>query len=390
MKFNHILILAILLIVAAFINGCAQQTPTENTQTPTEDTQSYPLEVDEYKVKVLPVFFVPSDMSDPTKEQKQNLLRHLTITQEKYKELLSDRDTFQISTPPLVYNSPNNLQYLRKSTDMGGAKIATELLDHLNVTRDNLPYVMFVVVMNTQDRFPAGGGRPINGGHNSGGGIVVMSSFELDNLVSKEICSFQSTLQHELGHGFGLVHVDSYGYDMKTSDSIMSYNPNHHWNNFEPPASQGILIPEDIKALAENKLVFPNLYFDPEKDVPKGYDLKQIASFPLMDLSTEWHGYQLFFDGVRVGHEPDWTSRQGIENLLWNKATYPEKKVEGTYGSKNILIEGDGYELYYNGERVGHEPGWDYEQALNNLEGNAQNYPHTEVVGVYDGKLMPE
>lgn len=354
-----------------------------------KNIQNYPQGVGEYKVKVLPVFFVPFDMSGPTEEQKQQFLRHLTITQGRYKEMLDNRDTFQVS-PLVVYNSPNKLSDFRRSSDQGAAKITVELLKDLNYTKDNLPYVLLVVVINNQDRFPAGGGRSINGGHNNGGGIVLLSSFELDNKVNKEDASFQSTLQHELGHGFGLVHIDMYGYDMKTNNSIMSYNPTHHWNNFEPPTKQGVLIPEDIKALAENKLVFPHLYFDVSKDVPPGYNLKQIASLEPMALNTEWQGYQLLFDGVRVGHEPDWTSRQAIENLLVNKKKYPDKKVEGTYGSNNILIESVGYELYHNGERVGHEPNWILKQAVGNLRWNVQQYPNIEVVGVYNGQLMSE
>lgn len=170
----------------------------------------------------------------------------------------------------------------------------------------------------------------------------------------------------------------------------MSYNPKNNWDGFEPPASPCILIPEDIKALAENKLVFPHLYFDPEKDVTQGYGLKQIVALIPMNLNTEWLGYQLFFDGVRVGHEPDWTSRQAIANLLGNRKRYPDKKIEGTYGNKNILVEGVGYELYYNGERVGHDQAWTDQQALSNLRWNTQKYPYTEVVGVYNGQLMSE
>ncbi len=94
--------------------------------------------------------------------------------------------------------------------------------------------------MNPNDGWPAGGGRPFNGGFNTGGGIVIMSSNGLDRAPN-----FQSTLQHELGHAFGLPHVDVYGYDMQTNMSMMSYNPSHHTNGFEPSATPGRFIPED-------------------------------------------------------------------------------------------------------------------------------------------------
>jgi hypothetical protein len=121
-------------------------------------------------------------------------------------------------------------------------------------------------MMNPKDDFPNGGGRPLNGGYNTGGGIVVLSSSALDRSPN-----LQSTLQHEIGHAFGLPHVDVYGYDMKSSDSIMSYNPRHHTNGFLSSPTPGKLIPEDLRGLAFNQRAFPKLRFDPEKDVPQGY-----------------------------------------------------------------------------------------------------------------------
>ena len=120
--------------------------------------------------------------------------------------------------------------------------------------------------MNPDVNYPAGGGTPINGGVNTGGGIVIVSSYGLEKSPA-----FQATLQHELGHSFGLCHVKVLGYDMKTNDSIMSYNPKHHWDYFKPPKTQGILIPENLKKLAANKLVLPNLTFNPHEDVPASY-----------------------------------------------------------------------------------------------------------------------
>gem|GEM_PF-3057879 len=47
-------------------------------------------------------------------------------------------------------------------------------------------------------------------------------------------------------------------------------------------------------------------------------------------------GYELFWDGVRVGYEANWTREQGIQNLNSNKAAYPEKKVEGYYDGEPL------------------------------------------------------
>ena len=121
---------------------------------------------------------------------------------------------------------------------------AIELMQELKTNRHTCPYVFCTVVMNPKSRFPVGGGRPINGGINTGGGILVISSYALDRIPN-----FQSTLQHELGHAFGLPHVDVYRYNMKTNPSIMSYNPIHKTNGFRPARRPGKLIPEDIRAL---------------------------------------------------------------------------------------------------------------------------------------------
>lgn len=98
-----------------------------------------------------------------------------------------------------------------------------------------------------------------------------MSSHFLD-----QVSYFQSTLQHELGHSFGLRHMDEYGYDQKTSLSIMSYNPAHGTNGFQPSATPGILVPEDLRGLALNRRCFPKLRFDPKSDVPDGYKFHRV------------------------------------------------------------------------------------------------------------------
>jgi len=375
-------VMAILLVLsAAVLCGCVGQSPTT-----VHETTSYSGKITQ--VKILPVFFVPADGKEPRDAEIQLLNKHLLIAQSRYKAMIKDRDIFGIiSDPPVIYKSPNNLWFFRKSADRGGTKYTLELLQHLNVSRYDCPYILLIVVMNPTDNFPYGGGRTINGGIGNGGGIVIMSSY----LLNQPDGGFQSTLQHELGHSFGLLHADAYGYDMNTSKSIMSYNPNNNWRGFEPPASEGILIPEDLYALAKNKLVFPNFYFDPVKDVPAGYQLNKLIdseSQSPMDFTTDHFGYELFFDGKPVGHEPDWSFRQAMENLLVNIKRYPEKKVEGRYEGGKILISGTGYELYFFGERVGHEPYWGKEQALKNLQWNIKNHLEQEVVGIYNMDIL--
>ncbi len=221
------------------------------------------------EIRVLPVFFVPKGEDAPTADQSAKLVQHLEAARKRYRELLSDRDTFAIADgKPRVYRSKNALAFLRTQLEGGAPQVVSELLADLKVNRYNCPYILLTVVMNGRDDFPTGGGRPLNGGFNTGGSIIVLSSFSLDRIPN-----FQSTLQHELGHGFGLPHVDAYGLDMKSNDSIMSYNPKHHTSGLTASKTPGKLNPEDLWGLSLNRRAFPKLAFDSNADVPKGYSL---------------------------------------------------------------------------------------------------------------------
>lgn len=249
------------------------------------------------EVKVLPVFFVPKGEAEPTKGQTQRLLRHLEWARTRYRKLLRNQATFAVAQQqPLVYSSGRPLAFYREQPEGAAPQIVSELLTKLKSNRYNCPYIQLVVVMNPKDEFPVGGGRPLNGGFNTGGGIVVLSSFALDRSPN-----FQSTLQHEIGHSFGLPHVDVYGYDMKSNDSIMSYNPKHHTDAFAPSRTPGKLIPEDLRGLALNQRAFPKLRFDPNKDVPRGYTIaRPIVTLGPMKIPDQP-------DGVKV------TTRSGEE-----------------------------------------------------------------------------
>lgn len=70
----------------------------------------------------------------------------------------------------------------------------------------------------------------MNGGFNTGGGTILIASRHFTDRPNG-----QSTLQHELGHAFGLPHIDAYGYPLRgNSPSIMSYNPKHHTRCLKP------------------------------------------------------------------------------------------------------------------------------------------------------------
>lgn len=208
-------------------------------------------------VEVRPLFFVPRGEQEPTEQEAEILMRHLMWTQERYRELLGGR-TFHMAQKPVVIHGTKSLaedRELRK--DLFAGTCASELLEQFRVNRFNCPYVFLAIVKNAHDNWPPGGGRPLNGGINTGGGIIVFSSHAVRHMPN-----FQSTLQHELGHAFGLPHVDVYGDDMRNSPSIMGYNPQHQTHGFEPGRISGIFIPEDLRGLALNDRALPDLEFD--------------------------------------------------------------------------------------------------------------------------------
>jgi hypothetical protein len=117
-------------------------------------------------------------------------MKHVEWARTRYKELLRDQDTFAVAEEkPRVYRSGRELAFYREQKDGAAPQIVDELLTEWKLTRFNCPYVLLVVVVNSKDEFPLGGGRPLNGGLNTGGGVIQLSTFAMDALPN-----FQSTL----------------------------------------------------------------------------------------------------------------------------------------------------------------------------------------------------
>jgi hypothetical protein len=225
--------------------------------------------IDANQIVVKGVFFVPQNGPNPTMEDIKSLNRHIRWSRERYRTMLKGTDTFEVSAGTIeIYHSSNSLKYFRDKPENGAPWYLDELFDHFGCDTNTCPYIYVIVVANDKDDYPKGCGRNFNGGFNRGGGLALMSLYALRNSPN-----FQSTLRHELGHAMGLVHVSNYGYDINTSDSIMSDNKKHHTNYFKESKTPGILIPEDIRSLAKNKRVFQKLTFDEIKDVPRGYKI---------------------------------------------------------------------------------------------------------------------
>ncbi|MEK7667470.1 MAG: hypothetical protein AAB409_02360 [Gemmatimonadota bacterium] len=230
--------------------GAAGARGADGTSADTAPAEQPPLT----RVTVLPVFAVPAGGREPTAGERSLLLAHLRLAQARYAVLLGHRDSFLLEPVPLVHHSPRTLAFLRAAPESGVPVLVAELLAVQGVSRYSARHVYVIVVINDSDDFPVGGGRPLNGGLGTGAGLVVLSSFALARSPN-----VQSTLQHELGHGFGLVHSDNYGEEMATGRSLMSYNPAHHTSGLAPSATPGVLLPVELAALALNRRVFPAL-----------------------------------------------------------------------------------------------------------------------------------
>lgn len=276
------------------------------------------------RVRVLPIAFIPKDQKPPSATEQSLYLRHLTWAQKRYGELLGG-DTFEFAANPIELRQIRGRRVLadyRSASEGGAPEIVAEILDSLQLNRFENPYTFAILLMNAVDRFPLGGGRPINGGTNGGGGMFYIGSGEL-----VQNPHFQCTLQHELGHSFGLAHVDMYGYSMDQNMSLMSYNPAHHNRGFEPSPTPGILNPEDVRVLALNDRTFEKTAFDVRRNVPAGYTLfRYVIALGPMNLP----GHPSFYPTVKTNVESFGGSRP--ETCLY-EVIRPSEGPNVTYNS---------------------------------------------------------
>jgi hypothetical protein len=353
-----------------------------------DDPYAYPYPS---RVRVLPVFFVPQDQDDPTPSQRRALIRHLRWAQARFERLLDGASTFELARKSAeVYRAHYPLAVYRSLKD-DAAQYVSELLAAYGVNRFTCPYVFVVILVNPCEDTPAGGGRPCNGGFNRGSGVLIMSSYGLERATP-----FQSTLRHELGHSFGLPHVDVYGDSMGRSRSIMSYNVLHHTAGFRPSEHPGGLIPEDVRALAANDRVFANLEFDPKTDA-KSYRLRRAVALGPMEIPDEARfvasgprrgaGLTLRRGKRVVRHEPSWSRGEACAHLRALRRREPRLVVAATHEGQAVKLA-EGYELFYGSRRVGHSPSWPLDRALTNLRWNLRTKPNVLIVARFNGRRL--
>ena len=232
-------------------------------------------------LKVLPVFAVATDQRSPNDLMVERLQKHLVLSRNRFREMTNGIDTFEVVDGHFVLKLKYPLSHYR--TEPEEYTILQELLDTLRVSRFANPWVFAIAVMNSKDGHPTPGGRTINGGINNGGGYIHFPSQALQRSAK-----FQSTIEHELGHAFGLLHVDNYGENMNTSPSIMGYNPKHHHSLEGVPEQKATLNARDLYALSRNQRVFEKLKQAQFKPQPFG-DLPpmKIPGHPDAEIQAE-------------------------------------------------------------------------------------------------------
>lgn len=357
-------------------------------------------------IVVTPVLFVPLDTNLPAGEERelgQSLGQYVSLARTFYQSLLGD--TFALDTGGVhIYRSKNDSAYFNAiaGNDDSAHAMARELLAWKGETRDSSARVFVAIFVRPSSR-PCGGGvtcmggaRTFNGKPGTGGGIVQM---EVTSLLADTLADtaspFLSTLVHELGHSFGLTHVDCHGFPLRNNVSIMSYDPSHHSRGMTASATPGSLLPEDYFVLDQNKRAFPNFAYVAAKHNPTGRALQRIeecylgpmnnltpTSAAAPPLPADMRGFRLYFNGVQVGSEPDADVALARAYCSANIANHKDLQVACRYNGALFEV---GYRLRWNGVDVGKEPTYSNGVAQANCALNIQSYPDKYVECYYEG-----
>lgn len=244
----------------------------------------------ESRIRVKPILMVSKNGRGFSPFDSRLFSDHLQWAQDRFHTLLLERDTFALeSDVALELQSEQEASFWENDFHQGADVAASELFSVDRVDRMTCCFVYIVLFVGVRRLRGDGGGTPFNGGINTGGGIVVLPGNAL-----RERAHFQTSLRHEIGHTLGLVHPDSYGYNLHQSQSIMSYNIAHYTNGLIESATPGTLIPEDYRVLSKARRVLPNFH-GAEPPIPQGYFLRPISLLAQRKIpgQIDYHGPQI-------------------------------------------------------------------------------------------------
>jgi hypothetical protein len=312
-----------------------------------------------------------------TTSEWSDMIRVMKVVQNQWEKLLgvAAGKAFELDIPPTpMVVSCRNDAYL---TAVSFNHLADELLKIEGSDRYDSNTIFVIVYWRPIGANPyySAGGRPFNGAPGTGGGGLFFDFYDF-----RYDPGFLSTLTHELGHTMGLTHVDAYGLDMNTNDSVMSYNPAHHSiDKFTPSATPGIILDVERAKLVANKDVLPFYTIDAATmargQATTGYttNLGPMAA-PLSEVDGQ--GYRILDANNNVISGPDaatYTLSDAVyncQNPMGFDQTYTYQFNSASY--RRIC---KGYELYFNGQRVGYEKTWGMGAGIDNCIWNLVNNP---------------
>lgn len=236
-------------------------------------------------VSIQPVLFIPTDQKNSASSRwglfQRNLQAYLYVTQSKWKSMLGGETTFRYEPTITYYGNKDSAAYNADQAS-GQWTAQDEYLATLN------PPVIFAgdgANVCNHDQIililVAGGNRFTQGG---GGNWCSSATFDGIGSVTIGIDYFynqkklSSTLVHEIGHAFGLVHswqrikgcegsdescatANISAYSKDNGISVMSYNKKFWSNSIHVDKVSGSLLPVELFELSHNRRAIPFLQF---------------------------------------------------------------------------------------------------------------------------------
>lgn len=320
---------------------------------------------------------VPGYGGPVTTSDWSDMIRVMKVVQSQWEKLLgvAAGQAFALDIPPTpMVVSCRNDAYM---TAVSFNHLADELLKLEGSDRYDSNTIFVIVYWRPIGSNPylPPGGRTFNGAPGTGGGGLFFDFFDF-----RYNPTFLSTLTHELGHAMGLTHVDVYGLDMDTNDSVMSYNPTHHSiDKFTPSPTPGTLLDVERAKLVANKDVLPSYTLDAATmargQATAGYttNLGPMLA-PLSEIDGQ--GYRILDANKKVVSGPEtatWTLSDGVDHcqsVMGFSQAYTYQ-----FNSTNYRRICKGYELFLSGQRVVYEPTWGMGLGIDNCVGNLVNNP---------------